>query len=156
MKKWIALLLLMVVAGFLLLRRLVQQVSPTPDHLGVENGRFAPCPNTPNCVSSFADPADEIHYIEPLPLGSSLPEAKVQIYNLIADTPRSRIVANTPNYIHAEFRSFTWGFVDDVEFYFDEEAGLIHLKSAARLGEGDMGVNRKRMEEIRRQYLAEQ
>lgn len=156
MKKWIASLLLVAIVGFFLLRWLVQQISPTPDHLGVSNGRFAPCPDSPNCVSSFANPADDVHYIEPLPLGSSLPEAKVQIYNLITDMPRSRIVANTPNYIHAEFRSFTWGFVDDVEFYFDEEAGLIHLKSAARLGEGDIGANRKRMEEIRERYLARQ
>jgi uncharacterized protein (DUF1499 family) len=152
MKKWIAPLLLIVVVGFFLLRWLVQQVSPRPDHLGAQNGRFTPCPDSPNCVSSFADPSDDEHYIEPLPLESSLPEAKVRIYNIVADMPRSRIVTNAPNYIHAEFRSLTWGFVDDVEFYFDEEAGLIHVKSAARLGEGDMGANRNRVEEIRELY----
>jgi len=39
-----------------------------------------------------------------------------------------------------------------VAFYFDEENGLIQMKSASRLGYGDGGVNRKRMEEIAAQF----
>ena len=66
--------------------------------------------------------------------------------------PRSTVVTNEPGYTHAEFRSAAWGFVDDVEFYFDEEAGLIQFRSAARLGYGDGGVNRKRMEAVRAAY----
>jgi uncharacterized protein (DUF1499 family) len=41
------------------------------------------------------------------------------------------------------------GFVDDLEFYFPREESVIHLRSAARLGESDLGVNRRRLEQIR-------
>lgn len=139
--------LLFVITGFFVARWLVQRVSPVPDHLGVENGRFAPCPSSPNCVSSFA--SDEQHRIAPLTFSGSLPEAKVRLYNVITAMPRARVIANTPDYIHAEFRSALWRFVDDVELYFDAENSLIQMKSAARLGYGDGGVNRKRIEDIR-------
>ena len=71
---------------------------------------------------------------------------------IIQAMPGSTLITNGPGYIHAEFRSPAWGFVDDVEFYFDEEAGLIHFRSASRLGYGDMGANRNRMEEIQADY----
>jgi uncharacterized protein (DUF1499 family) len=40
-------------------------------------------------------------------------------------------------------------YVDDVELYYDEPAGLVHVRSASRLGRRDFGVNRKRVEELR-------
>jgi uncharacterized protein (DUF1499 family) len=52
-------------------------------------------------------------------------------------------------YIHAEFTSALFRFVDDVEFQIDAESGLIHFRSASRVGRSDLGVNRKRMESIR-------
>jgi uncharacterized protein (DUF1499 family) len=39
--------------------------------------------------------------------------------------------------------------VDDVEFVFDDESKTIHFRSASRIGYGDYGVNRDRMEAIR-------
>ena len=41
------------------------------------------------------------------------------------------------------------GFVDDVEFTYDDKDGVIQLRSASRLGRGDFGVNRRRIEAIR-------
>jgi uncharacterized protein (DUF1499 family) len=67
---------------------------------------------------------------------------------------RSRIITDTDTYIHAEFASAIFGFVDDVEFWFDESTKLIHVRSAARLGYSDLGVNRKRVEYIRAQWKA--
>ena len=52
------------------------------------------------------------------------------------------------NYLYAEFRSRLLGFVDDVEFFFD--GVVVHVRSASRLGRRDFGVNRARVEEIRR------
>ncbi len=150
MRKFVAPVLVLVFVGFFVARWLVQRVSPMPENLGVENGRFAPCPASPNCVSTFASDAD--HHIDPLPLGNNLPQAKVRMYNVITAMPRVRVISNTPTYIHAEFRTAVWRFVDDVEFYFDEENGVIQMKSASRLGYGDAGVNRARMEEIAAQY----
>jgi uncharacterized protein (DUF1499 family) len=79
--------------------------------------------------------------------------AQEKIRTLIQAMPNSTLITNQPGYIHAEFRSPTMGFIDDIEFYFDENAGLIQFRSASRLGYGDMGVNRNRMEEIRNAFL---
>lgn len=57
------------------------------------------------------------------------------------------------NYIRAEFVSKIFRFVDDVEFYFPDKKSkelLIHVRSASRVGYSDLGVNRKRIEQIRR------
>jgi uncharacterized protein (DUF1499 family) len=63
-----------------------------------------------------------------------------------------KVVTVKANYIHAEFRSRLFGFVDDVEFSFDEDPKTVHLRSASRTGYYDFGVNRKRMERIRAQF----
>ena len=62
---------------------------------------------------------------------------------------RTTIIEETDNYLYAEFKSKLMGFVDDVEFYRDTEANVVHVRSASRLGQSDAGVNRKRVEEIR-------
>ena len=54
-----------------------------------------------------------------------------------------------PDYIRAEFRSRIFQFVDDVEFLFENQGNVIHVKSASRTGYSDFGVNRKRVEKIR-------
>jgi uncharacterized protein (DUF1499 family) len=113
-----------------------------PTNLGVKDGRLAPCRRTPNCVCSQADPSDREHYIAPL---------KASIENVrkaVEALPRTRIVVARPNYLYAEFRSRLLGFVDDVEFFFDGTA--LQVRSASRLGRRDFGVNRARIEELRR------
>jgi uncharacterized protein (DUF1499 family) len=116
-----------------------------PDNLGVKDGRLAPCKRTPNCVSSQADPADHEHYIAPIPFkGSALELRKV-----VESMPRSAVVKQEGNYLYAEFRSRLLGYVDDVELFYDDEADLIHFRSASRLGRRDFGVNRKRVETLR-------
>lgn len=151
MKKLFTILPVLALIGFFVARWLVQQLSPIPANLGVINGRFVPCPDSPNCVNSFD--ADELHRIDPMPFNDSLPAAKVRLDNVITNMPRVRVITNTPNYVHAEFRSALWRFVDDVEFFFVEETGLVQMKSAARLGYGDGGVNRKRLEQIRTAFM---
>lgn len=119
-----------------------------PPGLGVRDGRLAPCPATPNCVSTQADPGDRLHAMAPLPLTLPAAEAQEHIRAILAARPRVEILRDEPGYIHAVFRSATMGFPDDVELYLDEAAGLIHFRSAARLGGGDLGVNRARMEDL--------
>ena len=63
--------------------------------------------------------------------------------------PRTKIVTENETYLYAEFASNLMGFVDDVEFYLDKTAGVIHVRSASRLGQSDLGVNRQRIEAIR-------
>jgi len=118
-----------------------------PSNLGIREGRLAPCPSSPNCVSSQS--RDQEHAIEPLPFTGSVANAHEELKRVILGMKRSRITDETDNYIRAEFTSALFRFVDDVEFWFDDNADLIQVRSASRLGYSDMGVNRKRVEEIR-------
>ena len=118
--------------------------------IGIVNGKLYPCPNSPNCVSTQA--TENKHKINPIIFSGSLIEAKDKIVNIISSLKRSKIITNKDNYIHAEFRTATFTFVDDVEFLFDDSEKVIHFRSRARLGYGDMGVNRKRMETISNTY----
>jgi uncharacterized protein (DUF1499 family) len=113
-----------------------------PENLGVHDGLLAPCKRTPNCVSSQADPSDREHYIAPLK--ASMEELRQAVQGL----PRTRLVLAHSNYLYAEFRSKLLGYVDDVEFFFD--GAVVQVRSASRLGRRDFGVNRARIEEIRR------
>lgn len=142
--------ILIPLTAFLAARWAVAWVSREPDNLGVTNGRLAPCPDSPNCVSTFA--TDELHGIEPMAYAGETTVAQTALLTTLNNLPRITVITNEPAYIHAEARSALWGFVDDLEFTFDETAGLIHFRSASRLGYGDMGVNRARMEALRVAY----
>jgi len=122
-----------------------------PGSLGVMNGNLAPCPDSPNCVSSQAE--DEKHRVEPLRYESSRAEGKAKLLGVIRSMKRARIVVEKDDYIHAEFKSALWRFIDDAEFYFVHESKIIHVRSASRVGSSDLGVNRKRIERIRKQFL---
>lgn len=118
-----------------------------PSNLGVRDGKLAPCPSTPNCVCSQSEDAG--HKIEPLTYKSTPQVAYTQLKQAIESQPRTKIITQSPNYLYAEFTSAIIKFVDDVEFYLDEGAKVIHVRSASRLGQSDLGVNRKRIETIR-------
>lgn len=118
-----------------------------PANLGIQNGTLAACPSTPNCVNSQT--ADPSHTIAPLRYSSTPETAFATLKQTIQAQPRTKIVSETENYLYAEFTSSLMGFVDDVEFYLDKPAGLIQVRSASRLGESDLGVNRQRVESIR-------
>lgn len=107
-----------------------------------------PCPETPNCVSSRD--SDPEHRVDPLPLRGSAADGLAALRQVVMAMPRSRVAAAGPGFLHVEFRSLVFRFVDDVEFSVDESAGVIHVRSAARAGRSDLGVNRRRVEEIRR------
>jgi uncharacterized protein (DUF1499 family) len=121
-----------------------------PGNLGVTDGRLAPCRRTPNCVSSQADPADAVHYIAPIPFKGDAAAAIAAARNAVAGMRRATVIREAPGYLYAEFRSRLIGFVDDVEFAFDGQAGVLHVRSSSRLGRRDYGVNRARVESLRR------
>lgn len=125
-----------------------------PTNLGAKDGRLAPCPSSPNCVSSQADPADRTHAIAPLALEGDPARAWHALRDLVAGWERARIVAEQEGYLRAEFTTKLMGFVDDVEFLLDPGARVIHVRSASRLGHRDFGVNRERVEAIRGRFAA--
>jgi uncharacterized protein (DUF1499 family) len=120
-----------------------------PDNLGVTDGRLARPKRTPNCVSSQAEPSDAEHYIEPIVFRGAAAEAMAAARGAVESMERATIVREAPGYLYAEFRSRLLGYVDDVELYFDHQAGMFHVRSASRLGRRDFGVNRKRVEALR-------
>ena len=108
---------------------------------------LGPCPSSPNCVSTQT--SDEGHAIAPFRYLKSRAEAKEALKEVIRSLPRTKLVDEDESYLHYEFTSLLIRFVDDVEFLFDDEAKTIHFRSASRTGYGDLGVNRKRMEQVR-------
>lgn len=125
-----------------------------PSYLGVTDGRLAKPKRTPNCVSSQADAADAGHYIAPIEFTGATLEAMAALRKIVDSTKRTLVVKHEPNYLYAEYKSKLLGFVDDVEFLASEKEGVIHVRSASRLGRRDYGVNRKRIESIREQLTA--
>lgn len=121
-----------------------------PSGLGVRDGRLAPCPISPNCVSSQSSNAE--HAVAPLSFSGAIPDAQARLTQVLLGMKRVRIVTDTGDYIHAEFTSALFRFVDDVEFWFDAHAKVIQVRSASRLGKYDLGKNRKRVEEIRARW----
>ena len=118
-----------------------------PVDLGIADGKLKACPESPNCVSSRS--ADEEHGIDPLAWEASSSEAIAKLKEIILSMDGASIVTETDDYLHAEFKSALWGFVDDVEFQLDGENKIIHVRSASRVGYSDLGVNRERIEAIR-------
>jgi uncharacterized protein (DUF1499 family) len=119
----------------------------TSDEMHMSNHILKPCPNKPNCVSSLA--SNKGNAVEPLHYSGDWLAVKKALLDLIEQTPRAAVVDNDNEYVHAIFKSRIFGFVDDVEFLFDDAHKIIHIRSSARLGYYDFGVNRKRVEMLR-------
>ncbi|MBD2013115.1 DUF1499 domain-containing protein [Microcoleus sp. FACHB-53] len=119
-----------------------------PTNIGIQaSGQLAACPSSPNCVNSQSQ--DAVHKIEPLTFDSTPTQAMADLKRVIQNQERTTIITETENYLYAEFKSKLMGYVDDVEFLLDSSAKVIHVRSASRLGQSDLGVNRKRIETIR-------
>ena len=120
-----------------------------PDNLGVKDGRLASCGRRLNCVSSQADPGDAQRYVAPIPFEGDAGAALSAARKAVERMRRATVIRQDGSYLHAEFRSRLMGFVDDVELMFDERAGVLHVRSASRLGRRDFNVNRERVEALR-------
>ncbi|MHA7837653.1 MAG: DUF1499 domain-containing protein [bacterium] len=122
-----------------------------PEGLGVREGRLAPCPSSPNCVSS--DASDPGHAIEPLAVRGGMEPAWEGLRVLLQEKDRVRITQEEPDYLHAVFTTRIMRYRDDVEFHARPDRGEIAVRSASRVGYGDMGANRKRIESIRAELV---
>ena len=113
------------------------------------NGMLRPCPGTPNCVSS--ESTSPMSSIAPISFSGSQEQAWETL---------KRVVREEGGYLHDEGTDYLWstftvpvfGFVDDVEFRLSATEGVIHVRSASRLGISDLGVNRGRVEQLRRAF----
>ncbi len=123
-----------------------------PADLGVRDGRLKACPDSPNCINSQA--TDAGHAIAPLTYRGDAAAALRALAKIVAAAPGAAIVTERNDYLQATFATPTMGFVDDVEFYVDTKRSVIDVRSASRLGHSDLGVNRKRIEELRQAFAA--
>lgn len=119
-----------------------------PDDLGVAaGGVLRPCGDSPNCVCSD-DPRDS-HHVDAFAIAGSPDAAWSAVREAVEAMPRTRVVTDRGDYLHAECTSALMGYVDDLELHLRAEAGVVAVRSASRVGYGDMGVNRKRVESLR-------
>jgi uncharacterized protein (DUF1499 family) len=140
-----------IVALFLILMSAVACAGHAQDSRSKTPADLAPCPDSPNCVSTKSN--DPGHAMPPLPYLKSGRESMDRLVGIVQEMKRANIVAATPTYLHVEFRSALFRFVDDLEFVLEDSARLIHFRSASRTGYYDFGVNRRRMKEISDRYL---
>lgn len=144
------------VIGFLLARFVfVPMFGTMPDDLGWRGDSFKTCDASMapviNCVSSTVA-TDNATHVDPFTFTGSIQDARTALLAVINAMPRSEIITNDETYIHVVFRSLAFNFPDDTEFYIDGDNNVIHVRSASRLGKGDAGVNRNRVETIREQF----
>ena len=118
-----------------------------PANLGLVESQLHACPESPNCVSIAA--TDEEHSIDAFSLTGDAEEAWQAARRILAELPRTRIVTEGGNYLHAECTSRMFRFVDDLELQLRPADGVIAVRSASRVGRSDLGVNRDRVESLR-------
>ncbi len=147
-----ALAVLLVAAG-----QLGMLAGHAPTDLGVKDGRLKPPSTTPNSVSSQAalypdNPQRAYAQVAPFKYTGDGKAAMARLARIVKAMPRTIIVKDEPGYLYAQCSTRWLRFTDDLEFYLDEKAGVIQVRSASRLGKGDLGVNRARVEALRRQF----
>ena len=110
--------------------------------------RLSDCPSTPNCVSSQA--RDPRHRVAPLRISGPAEEVMNRVSQVVLSLPGARLQIADDTYLRAQVRTPLFRFVDDLELLLDSEAGLLHVRSASRVGGWDLGANRRRVEKLRR------
>lgn len=108
------------------------------------------CPDTPNCVCSVDE--RESHFIGPLRYEGDDAAALARLKTVMSEMKRTKLVEEDAGYLHYVVTTALMRFKDDVEFSLNVEAKQIEVRSASRVGKSDLGVNHKRVEEIRKAF----
>lgn len=152
--KWIVIVLVVLAVGVVAVGQAGLLQGSAPTDLGVRDGRLKPPSATENSVSSQAalypdHPQRAYAGIAPLALRGDGPATIAKLETIVSQMPGAKIVKRGPDYLYAQFTTPLMKFVDDVEFWYDPAAQVIQVRSASRIGKGDLGVNRKRVEAVR-------
>ena len=121
-------------------------------HQSTNPQALKPCPRSPNCVSSNGPQGKR--YILPFAYSVEPHVAYKALIDILDAEKEATIVAREQNYIHAEYVSRIFRFVDDLEFLFVAGQSVVHVRSASRSGTYDFGVNRRRIERLRKLFDA--
>ena len=152
--KWFFIVVAVVVVGAIGAGQLGLFQSSAPTDIGVRDGRLKPPSSTDNSVTSQAalypdHPQRSYSTIAPLALRGDGPATLAKIKTIVEAMPGARVVSSQPDYLYAQYTTQLMKYVDDVEFWFDPAAQVVQVRSASRVGKGDLGVNRKRVEAVR-------
>ncbi|TVP45520.1 MAG: DUF1499 domain-containing protein [Gemmatimonadales bacterium] len=145
-------------AGLLPLLGIACTAAP-PETVGSLEAGLAPCPATDNCVHTGQGYPDGT---EPVVLtgewaarpGPALAEA---VAAAVRELDRTEIIylaageneADGAILLHAEAKSRIFRFVDDVELFRARGSDELVIRSASRVGRSDLGVNARRVAELR-------
>lgn len=146
MVRWIIVLVIALAIGLFVY---VDINNKEPKDLGVSEGLLKPCPTTPNCVSSQADPEDNVHYVEPIIYHGDRKDMQLKLESYFLQQGNAQILSSQLGYVHLAVKSAIFGFVDDVEFYLPESDSVVHVRSASRVGYSDLEGNRQRVRQVR-------
>lgn len=113
--------------------------------------RLTDCSSAPHCVSSQADKTSS-HYVAPFTYRGSAEHARQVLLRTLRASDHATVQRADPRFVHATFRSSLFGFVDDVTFIINPERHVIDVKSSARVGFYDFGVNRRRVQRLRGRF----
>ncbi len=143
-RRWLVLLsvLILVGSGLLAGQAMLSHSRPNQD-LRPTAGKLPACPDTPNCISTQATRADQ--KMDPIKVSGDPDQAFQRLVKLLQGQTRTRLVEQTADYAHFEFTTLVFRFVDDVQLLLDRDQGVIHFRSASRVGHSDLGTNRRRM-----------
>jgi uncharacterized protein (DUF1499 family) len=152
--KWLVIAVLLLIVFAIAAGQLGFLQGTPPADLGVREGRLKPPSVTENSVSSQAalypdHPQRKYADIAPLALKGDGPATIARIKAIVEGMDGAKVVKSEPGYLYAQFTTRLMKYVDDVEFWFDPAANVIQVRSASRVGRGDLGVNRKRVEAVR-------
>ncbi len=125
-----------------------------PADLGVKDGKLKRPSFTENSVTSQAalwsdHPRQAYATVAPFTIAGDGSAEMAKIAATLQAMSRTVVAQNDEGYIYAQCTTQLLKFTDDVEFYLDKPARVIHVRSASRLGQKDFGVNRTRIEQIR-------
>lgn len=147
--KVIALSLLIAVLLFAIV--LAFQNLAVPKYLGHKNGSLAAMPDKPNAVSSQTDIIEK--YVEPLPYKASREGTLAALISTLSSLGGNDLQIQESHYIYTVFTTALLHFHDDVELLLDDKTQKVHFRSQSRAGHSDMGLNRKRYEQVKELYL---
>jgi len=117
-----------------------------PD-MGMADGKFAACLNGVECVSSQATDAE--YKIAPIKATGDPNKVMVDLARAVESVFGGKVLLSEGNYLRAEFKSNILRTMDDAEFYYDQQAGLIQVHALSRGETLDFSDSRDRIEEVR-------
>jgi uncharacterized protein (DUF1499 family) len=155
--KWLVIVIVVLAILLLIAGQLGLLKGSEPAGLGVKDGKLKRISATENSVSSQASlypesPMRQYADIAPLRYTGDTPAAMQRLHDIVHDMNGATVVKTSYGYLYAQYQTQWLKFIDDVEFVADEDAKVIHVRSASRVGRKDLGVNRARVEEIRRRF----